>query len=163
MFRSLRSRSRSSLTPTLRLRAVATVFGAALAASGFLLPQVAQAQSCPMPTAEDFRIDTLANNATNDLYGGVESGNYGVVQIAVAPNGKVFIAKMCSGEIRVYRPGAGGADTPTLHAGTVPTHCDNEDGLLGVVLDRNFASNGWLYVFHAGADYATAPANADSG
>src|SRR5690606_18146985 len=48
-------------------------------------------------------------------------------------------------------------------AGTVPTHCDNEDGLLGVVLDRNFASNGWLYVFHAGADYATAPMNADTG
>jgi len=133
---------------------------AALAAT---LAPSAHAQSCAMPTASDFRIDTLANNATSDLFGGVETGSYGVVQIAVAKNGKVFIAKMCSGEIRVYRPGVGGPATATINAGTVPTHCDNEDGLLGVVLDPNFLTNRWIYVFHAAAQYSTSPANADTG
>jgi cytochrome c len=130
--------------------------------------QMPLAQSCPMPTASDFRIDTLANNATGDLYegstaNGGENGNYGVVQIAVAPNGKVFIAKMCSGQIRVYRPGVGGPATATIRAGTVPTRCDNEDGLLGVVVDRNFMTNRWIYVFHTDANWPTTPADADTG
>ncbi len=169
MFRFPRSASLSRPLPSRPLRTVVlrAAFGAALAVAG-LLPHTAHAQSCPMPTADDFRIDTLANNATGDLYegssaNGGEAGNYGVVQIAVAPNGKVFIAKMCSGQLRVYRPGAGNASTPTVLAGVVPTHCDNEDGLLGVVLDRNFMTNGWVYVFHAAAQFSTAPANADTG
>lgn len=165
MFRSLfpsRRFDTLSTRPCTTLTRLASAMAVAAIAAA-ITPQMARAQSCPMPTAADFRVDTLANNATNDLYGGVETGNYGVVQIAVAPNGKVFIAKMCSGEIRVYRPGAGGPATPTVHAGTVPTHCDNEDGLLGVVLDPNFMTNRWVYVFHAGADFATSPANADSG
>lgn len=166
MFRSLFPTSPSTTAPSpsrltaIRSGALGTALGAALAMAA-LAPQAVNAQ-CPMPTANDFRIDVLANNDEGDLFGGVESGNYGVVQIAVAGNGKVFIAKMCSGEIRVYRPGTS-ASTPTVHAGTVPTHCNNEDGLLGVVLDPNFLTNGWVYVFHASAQYSTSPANADTG
>jgi glucose/arabinose dehydrogenase len=144
----------------------AAVFAAATVA--VLWPSIAHAQSCAMPTASDFRIDTLANNATGDLYegssaNGGESGNYGVVQMAIAKNGKVFIAKMCSGQIRVYRPGIGGAATATVRAGSVPTRCDNEDGLLGIVLDPNFMTNRWLYVFHTDINSATSPQNADTG
>ncbi len=141
---------------------------AAALAFAAMIPSTSLAQSCAMPTASDFRIDTLANNSTGDLYensttNNGESGNYGVVQIAVAPNGKVFIAKMCSGQVRVFRPGVGGPATATLLAGAVPTHCDNEDGLLGLVLDPNFMTNRWVYVFHASSSYTTSPANADSG
>lgn len=142
---------------------------AALGAASFALLCANPARSqCPDPVASDFRVDTLANNATGDLYegsssNGGESGNYGVVQMAVAPNGKVFIAKMCSGQIRVYRPGAGGPSTATVRAGTVPTRCDNEDGLLGIVLDPGFMTNRWLYVFHTDAASATSPQGADTG
>jgi cytochrome c len=127
-----------------------------------------RAQTCADPVANDFRVDTLANNATGDLFensssNGGESGSYGVVQMTVVPNGKVFIAKMCSGQIRVYRPGVGGPATATVLAGRVPTHCDNEDGVLGIVADRNFMTNRWVYVFHTDATYATSPANADTG
>jgi glucose/arabinose dehydrogenase len=131
--------------------------------------QISFAQSCPDPVAADFRIDTLANNATGDLFegsdaNGGESGNwFGVVQIAVAPNGKVFIAKMGSGQVRVYRPGVGGASTATVRAGTVPTYKNNEDGLLGIVVDRNFMTNRWIYVYHTDPNWPTAPANADTG
>src|SRR5690606_1921217 len=40
---------------------------------------------------------------------------------------------------------------------------DNEDGLLGITLDRNFASNRWIYVFHAEDAPVNTPADADSG
>jgi len=139
-----------------------------LLAAALIVPQRAEAQNCAMPTASDFRIDTLANNATGDLYegstaNGGESGNYGVVQIAVTPDGKVFIGKMCSGQIRVYVPGSGGPATATVRAGTVPTRCDNEDGLLGLVADPNYMTNKWIYVYHTDANYPTTPANADTG
>jgi cytochrome c len=164
-FTSRRFYSRGSIM--LRFKISCAAFFAALSLIG-VLPQTSSAQTCPDPTAADFAVDTLANNATGDLYegsatNGGESGNYGVVQIAVAPNGKVFIAKMCSGQIRVYRPGAGGPGAATVLAGRVPTHCDNEDGLLGVVLDRNFMTNRWVYVFAADSAFATTPADADTG
>ena len=65
----------------------------------------------------------------------------------VAPDGKVFIAKMCSGDIMVYTPTESNPAT-TTHAGQVPTSCNNEDGLLGVAVDPTFATTGWIYAFH---------------
>lgn len=130
--------------------------------------QASFAQTCPDPVTADFRVDTLANNATGDLFegssvNGGESGNwYGVVQMAVAPGGKVFVAKMASGQVRVYDP-ASGLKAATTLAGRVPTHYDNEDGLLGIALDPNFATTKWLYVFVTDSAYATTPANADTG
>jgi cytochrome c len=133
---------------------VATALFSAFALTG-ALTQTATAQNCPMPTASDFNVVTLATNATSDLYGGAETGNYGVVQIAVAPDGKVFIAKMCSGNIQVYHPTTSNPGV-TVDAGTVPTDCNNEDGLLGIILDPEFATNKWVYVFHT--DAASEPA-----
>jgi cytochrome c len=121
----------------------------ALAASAFL-PGNAQAQTCADPVAADFRVDTLAYNNTGDLYGGTESGNYGVVQIATTPEGKIFIAKMCSGDVRVYNP-ASGLKAATVSAGVVPTKCNNEDGLLGIVASHDYATTKWIYVMHTDA------------
>ncbi len=141
--------------------------GLAAFALAALLPNTTQAQTCADPVAADFRVDTLAYNATGDLYegsstNGGESGNYGVVQIAVAPDGKVFVAKMCSGQVRVYDPASGFKAVTTL-AGTVPTKCSNEDGLLGIVLDANFTTTKWVYVFHTDPTWPSSPANADTG
>lgn len=139
---------------------------AALAITAFL-PGSARAQSCPDPVAADFRVDTLAYNTSGDLYenssaNGGESGNYGVVQIAVTPDGKVFIAKMCSGQVRVYDP-ASGLKAATTLAGRVPTRCSNEDGLLGIVASHDYATTKWLYVFHTDSIWPSSPANADTG
>ncbi len=134
------------------IRSVA--FGAAFV--GLLCAAPARAQ-CPDPVAGDFRLVTLANNANNDLYGnsnGVhgnnESGSYGVVAMDVAPDGKVFIAKMCTGDIMVYTPTETNPAT-TVRAGTVPTKCNNEDGLLGVAVDPSYPTTGWIYAFHTDA------------
>jgi glucose/arabinose dehydrogenase len=141
--------------------------GLALALGATIGAGSARAQSCAEPTAAQFRVDTLAMNTAGDLYenssaNGGESGSYGVVQMAVVPGGKVFIGKMCSGQIRVYDPSMGLKATTTL-AGRVPTKCDNEDGLLGIVADRNFATNKWLYVFVTSPTWPTSPADADTG
>jgi cytochrome c len=159
----------------------------ALAATA-LLPGSAQAQTCPDPVAADFRVDTLSYNDTatfahvaatggidtlpggrrrGDLYennnaNGGESGSYGVVQIATAPDGKVFVGKMCSGQVRVWLPSRG-LRSRTIWAGTVPTRCNNEDGLLGIVLAPDFAVTKWIYVFHTDPNWPTAPASADTG
>ena len=75
-----------------------------------LLHTLSLAQTCVEPTASQFRTVTLvAPGTTGTLY---ESGNYGCVGMSITPDGKVFIAKMKSGEIRVYDPA--NANTTTL-------------------------------------------------
>jgi cytochrome c len=158
-----------------------------IAAAAFM-PASVQAQTCADPVAADFRVDTLLFNDTaslahvaatggvdtlpggrlrGDLYEGNsansgENGNYGVVQMGIAPDGKIFIGKMCSGQVRVYLPSRG-LRTRSIWAGTVPTKCDNEDGLLGVVVSPDFATTKWVYVFHTDAVWPTSPADADTG
>jgi cytochrome c len=122
------------------------------AALSVCMIQLSFTQICPDPVAADFRVVTLANNATQDLFGsGAETGNwYGVVAMDVAPDGKVFIAKMCSGDIMVYTPTETNP-AATVRAGTVPTKCNNEDGLLGVAVDPSYPATGWIYAFHTDA------------
>jgi glucose/arabinose dehydrogenase len=97
----------------------------------------AVAQTCPEPKAADFKVNTL-----------VSSGLKNPVHLAVAPDGRVFIADMNTGEIRLYKPGS----TTTTVAGTVPTRFDNEDGLLGISLHPKFAENGFLFAIFTTRD-----------
>jgi glucose/arabinose dehydrogenase len=73
------------------------------------------AQTCPEPAASDFHKTTLLTSSTLDH----------PVHMAVAPDGRVFIGEMTTGNIQVYKPGQA---TPVL-AGKVPTRFENEDGL----------------------------------
>jgi len=57
-----------------------------------------------------------------------------------APNGDIYIAEQ-SGAIKIFRNG-GLLPTPVI---TVDTINDHEKGLLGIELDNNFATNGYLY------------------
>ncbi len=121
------------------------IYGAILAA---MLPLTAWGQSsCHHPTASEFKavILTDVNMGLQEESKFVASGP---VQIAVAPDGRVFIAKMESGEIRVYLPSGKIPDNVAL-VGTIPTYFGGEDGLLGIVLDPKFASNHWLYAFYS--------------
>src|SRR5690348_10498186 len=61
--------------------------------------------------------------------------------IAFAPNGDIYIAEQI-GTILIYRNGAI-LPTPVL---TLNTDSAGEKGLLGLALDPNFATNGYLYV-----------------
>ncbi|HLP41066.1 MAG TPA: PQQ-dependent sugar dehydrogenase, partial [Fibrobacteria bacterium] len=104
--------------------------------AGFLIAP-AHAQTCADPKPENFKVNSL-----------VTSGLRYPVHLAVAPDGRVFIADMNSGEIRLWKP----TTTTTVVAGTVPTRFDNEDGFLGIALSPRFEQNGFLFAFFTTTD-----------
>jgi len=63
------------------------------------------------------------------------------LSLAQAPDGRIFIAER-AGIVKVYQNGA----VSTVF--TVTTTTDSEQGLLGLTLHPNFASNGYIYVFY---------------
>ena len=73
------------------------------------------------------------------------------VPMAPAPDGRIFVGELSTGNIRVVIP------TPSLPwrlqsapFATVPA--GNAEGLLGLAVDPDFATNGYVYAFHpAGA------------
>ena len=63
----------------------------------------------------------------------------------VAPDGRVFFTELVRGQIRVYDPRTRNVKT----ALTLNVYSGGEDGLMGIALDPNFATNGWVYVYYA--------------
>lgn len=66
------------------------------------------------------------------------------MEIAVAPDHRVFIAEKVSGKIRVYDPATG----QVTDAGQVPVFSAPHEGLLGIALDPGFAANHFVYVYY---------------
>jgi cytochrome c len=81
----------------------------------------------------------------------VETGLMEPVKLAVAKSGEVFIAER-GGNVRVWKAGAlslaGKLTVFTGAKGGMPDGSDNENGLHGIVLDPDFATNKWLYVHY---------------
>ncbi|HKS71462.1 MAG TPA: PQQ-dependent sugar dehydrogenase [Ktedonobacterales bacterium] len=75
------------------------------------------------------------------------SGLNNPTALAFAPNGDIYIAEQ-SGSILIYRNGAI-LPTPVV---TLNTDGSGEKGLLGLALDPNFATNGYLYVSYTTSD-----------
>jgi glucose/arabinose dehydrogenase/regulation of enolase protein 1 (concanavalin A-like superfamily) len=67
--------------------------------------------------------------------------------IAFAPNGDIYIGEQ-AGAILIYRNGAI-LPTPVIQ---LNTDGSNEKGLLGLALDPNFATNGYMYVSYTTTD-----------
>jgi glucose/arabinose dehydrogenase/regulation of enolase protein 1 (concanavalin A-like superfamily) len=63
-----------------------------------------------------------------------------------APNGDMYIAEQ-SGAIKVFR-----APSTIITVGTLPVVNDHEKGLLGLELDKNFATNHYLYASYTHTD-----------
>ncbi|MCK0116256.1 ThuA domain-containing protein [Isoptericola sp. S6320L] len=69
------------------------------------------------------------------------------MMLEVAPDGTVFYVER-DGRVRVIDP-----DTNvTTTAATLDVTQSNEDGLTGIVLDPDFAANGWVYLFWSPTD-----------
>src|SRR5438105_10639909 len=60
----------------------------------------------------------------------------------VLPDGRVLFIER-PGRVKVYHPD----DGKTAKLGTVPTAVFGEVGMLGIAVDRQFARNGWIYLF----------------
>jgi type 1 glutamine amidotransferase len=76
----------------------------------------------------------------------LDSNTNNPMELDIAPDGRVFYLER-DGRLRIIKP-----DTrTTVTAGTLSVFTGNEDGLLGLVLDPNFATNRWLYVYYSPA------------
>jgi len=70
-------------------------------------------------------------------------------ELAVAPDGRVFVLEL-PGRVSIFRPDSGELAT----ALELPVFADQENGLLGVALDPDFARTGWVYLLHSPPDWA---------
>jgi glucose/arabinose dehydrogenase/type 1 glutamine amidotransferase/regulation of enolase protein 1 (concanavalin A-like superfamily) len=67
--------------------------------------------------------------------------------IDVADDGKVFYTELVRGQLRMYDP-VSQAVTTVL---SLPVYSGGEDGLLGVALDPDFATNGHIFLYRSAA------------
>jgi glucose/arabinose dehydrogenase len=120
---------------------------ALLAAAGL----IAVAGTLAWPGARSV-VDATGNAAFPDLPVGfakvqLAKGLANPTTIAFSPNGDIYIAQQ-RGAIRLFRSGALVA-TPVM---TIATDNLTETGVLGMALDPNFATNGFMYVAYTTPD-----------
>ncbi|HWM11671.1 MAG TPA: ThuA domain-containing protein, partial [Solirubrobacteraceae bacterium] len=85
-----------------------------------------------LPTDASFDKVTLDDTTENPM------------EIAVDENGDVYYVEL-AGKVKHYTRSTGAIRT----VATIPVHRGNENGLLGVTLDPDFATNRWLYLFYS--------------
>jgi glucose/arabinose dehydrogenase len=88
----------------------------------------------------------------------VASGFTAPTAVASAPDGRTFVAEK-GGRVRVITPDGTVQSTPVLDISS-QVNDYHDRGLLGIAVDKNFASNGYLYLLYT---YDVTPLNADSG
>ncbi|MDQ3814732.1 MAG: PQQ-dependent sugar dehydrogenase, partial [Armatimonadota bacterium] len=86
------------------------------------------------------RAATLPAGFTETLYA---SGLNSPTTMAFAPDGRLFVCEQ-QGALRVIK---NGTLLPTPFV-TIPVPAQNEQGLIGVAIDPDFATNGYVYVYH---------------
>lgn len=88
----------------------------------------------PLPTpAVPIRVETFVPNASFP------------VSLAFAPDGRLFYNELQTGNIRIVSA-AGQLQAPVF--ANVPVETAGEQGLLGLAIDPNFATNRFVYVYH---------------
>ncbi|MET7422551.1 ThuA domain-containing protein [Dactylosporangium sp. NPDC005555] len=66
------------------------------------------------------------------------------MSLAVLPDGRV-LHNTRNGEVRLYDPASGASPVIT----TIPVYQHDEDGLQTITIDRDFATNRWVYLYYA--------------
>ncbi|MFT4550756.1 MAG: cytochrome c, partial [Verrucomicrobiales bacterium] len=66
------------------------------------------------------------------------------LELDVAPDGRVFFIEL-AGKLKIYSPKSG----ETKVAATLDVFAEQENGLLGLTLDPQFAINGWIYLMYS--------------
>jgi len=127
-----------------------------ITASVILLPSIsnafATANAVKVKPAHATSAVTATNTAYPDLLPGfakkqLAGGLNHPVVFAFAPNGDIYLGEQ-TGVILIYRSGAI-LPTPVV---TLNTDSSAEKGLLGLALDPNFATNGYMYVSYTTLD-----------
>ncbi|GLH99639.1 ThuA domain-containing protein [Phytohabitans aurantiacus] len=90
---------------------------------------------CAASQTSSFEKVTLDSNTSNPM------------ELDIAPDGRVFYVER-DGRVQIVKP-----DTrTTVTAVDLDVFTGNEDGLLGIRLDPDFAANGWVYLYYAPND-----------
>lgn len=110
----------------------------------FGVPTWAAEPTAPAPEPSGFRKVVLESDHDLDGDGKPEDVIVDPMEIAVAPDGRVFFIER-AGRVRVVDPKS---RTTTTLASLLVSY-ELEDGLLGITLDPHFESNSWLYLFYS--------------
>ncbi|RKR92094.1 glucose/arabinose dehydrogenase [Micromonospora pisi] len=62
----------------------------------------------------------------------------------IAADGRVFYIQR-AGQLKIFKP----ASSSTVTSGTLSVYTGGEDGLVGMALDPNFATNNWIYLYYS--------------
>ncbi|TDD70029.1 PKD domain-containing protein [Jiangella aurantiaca] len=98
-------------------------------------------------------IETVAGVTAADCGGTVwdtfdkvplDTGTANPMELDVAADGRVFYIER-AGEVRMIDP----ATSQTTVVGTLDVYTQREDGLLGIALDPDFVTNGWIYLYYS--------------
>src|ERR671935_1855917 len=119
---------------------------AAIAALALALALSAGAARAAIPLPGGFEDVTLASGITGT------GANQGATDVAWAPDGRMFVAER-SGFVYVYNPGqAPGTHTVLLnisgHVNTPSGANYGDQGLLGIAVDSDFATNHYLWLLY---------------
>ncbi|MEU8236323.1 ThuA domain-containing protein [Actinoplanes sp. NPDC048967] len=90
---------------------------------------------CGASLTGSFEKVTLDSNTSNPM------------ELDIADDGRVFYVER-DGRVRIIKPATG----TTVTAVDLDVFTGNEDGLIGIRLDPDFAANGWIYLYYARND-----------
>ena len=77
----------------------------------------------------------------------LDSNTSNPMELDIAPDGRVFYIER-DGRVQIIKPDTGS----TVTAVDLDVFTGNEDGLLGIALDPDFATNSWVYLYYAPDD-----------
>ncbi|MEU4551215.1 ThuA domain-containing protein [Micromonospora violae] len=93
---------------------------------------------CGASKTSNFEKVTLDSNTSNPM------------ELDIAPDGRVFYIER-DGRVQIVKPDTGN----TVTAIDLDVFTGNEDGLIGIRLDPDFATNNWVYLYYAPNDGVT--------
>ncbi|TYC03947.1 DUF1349 domain-containing protein [Micromonospora sp. WP24] len=94
-----------------------------------------ESADCGASLTSSFEKVTLDSNTSNPM------------ELDVAPDGRVFYVER-DGRVQIVKPDTGN----TVTAVDLDVFTGNEDGLIGIRLDPDFATNNWVYLYYAPND-----------
>ncbi len=92
----------------------------------------------------DYSISTVAPEENRFVKEVLDEGLDEPMELEYMPDGSLLFIER-GGAIKQYQPKIG----ETRVVATMNVHAEHEDGLLGLALDPNYASNNWIYLFYS--------------
>ncbi|MFJ6165263.1 ThuA domain-containing protein [Micromonospora orduensis] len=94
--------------------------------------------------------DCGASKTSNFEKVSLDSNTSNPMELDIAPDGRVFYIER-DGRVQIIKPDTGN----TVTAVDLDVFTGNEDGLIGIRLDPDFATNKWVYLYYAPNDGVT--------